>query len=625
MNQTGDGQALDTDLVPDASRITPPVLLPGFPNPVQLAVDVTIDDGGLGFGSAHCNLPCSAVEEPGGRLHLRLDPGQRLDRDLLVRIPTGGMAGGAEGGNGLRAGALYQPDALAGDSGDARGQTGTLSVWVIPPSLPEAALPRDVVFLLDRSGSMGGWKIAAARSAAARLVESLDARDRFRVIAFDTSADEPTECGGALIPATDANRYRAARWLRGIEARGGTELAQPLQAAAECLAEAAREHGRERSIVAVTDGQVGNEDHLLRLLAKTPHQARVFTVGIDTAVNAGFLERLAQSHGGSCALVQSEDRLSQVIDGVRQRIGRPAFTGARLEPGAGWPCDLERCAPGRHGDAFPGKPWTVLARCSEPAPGARIRLRAGSPDGRPIDLEIPVARAHDAPLAPLWVRWRLRDLEDAYAAEPGDRSTLEREIVQVSLAHRVLSRFTAWVAVDESEVVAGTATPSRIVQPVDLPSGWETRSLERGFGSLAASDGGERRRLFLCIEDSELPAMPMPCGQSSSRPAMAPSPGTGSLSDTLDRMVAELDSARDGDLAYLLRGWFHRSWGLRRGAALLLHRNLARHGAHDDALDRLIADLKKALDENAPPARLRTLAVELLAAFRRVFRASMRL
>src|SRR5262249_32090110 len=152
--------------------------------------------------------------------------------------------------------------------------------------------PRDIVFVLDHSGSMGGWKMVAARRAMARVVETLTDADRFTVLAFDDSVIRPPSFGvGKLVPGTNANRFAAAEFLAKIDAAGGTEMAQPLMEAVGLLA--ANESGRQRIVVLVTDGQVGNEDQILRELGKRLKGIRVFTLGIDTAVNAAFLKRLA--------------------------------------------------------------------------------------------------------------------------------------------------------------------------------------------------------------------------------------------------------------------------------------------------------------------------------------------
>ena len=234
----GDGQQPDTDAVPDASRISPPVLLPGFPNPLRLSIGVDIDPAGLDLGEVRSSL--HTVTEQGGTL--RIAPGERADRDFVLRLA---YAPGAES-------AVAVPD--------DDGEQGTYQLVVLPPETAAVPRPKDVVLLLDRSGSMGGWKMVAARRAAARVVDTLTAADRFAVLTFDHQIDRPDGLGPGLVEATDRHRYRAVEHLARADARGGTELLSPLTAAVALLADST---GRDRVLVLVTDGQVGNEDQIV--------------------------------------------------------------------------------------------------------------------------------------------------------------------------------------------------------------------------------------------------------------------------------------------------------------------------------------------------------------------------
>ncbi len=303
----GDGYALDTDAVPDASRITPPVLLPGFPNPVRLGIAVDIDPAGLPLAEVRSSLHTVVSEGS----HLQIQPGERANRDFILRLSYG------------------EPDSSAQAltlTPDANGDEGTFRLTILPPRTAAPARPRDVVLVLDRSGSMMGWKMVAARRAAARIVDTLGATDRFAVLAFDDRVDRPTTLGAGLHPATDRNRFRAVEFLAGIQSRGGTELLAPLSSALDLLTDAAR----DRVVVLVTDGQVGNEDQILTHIAPTLSGIRVHTVGIDQAVNAGFLGRLAAAGGGRCELVESEDRLDAAMDQIHRRIGAPVVSGLSL-------------------------------------------------------------------------------------------------------------------------------------------------------------------------------------------------------------------------------------------------------------------------------------------------------
>jgi Ca-activated chloride channel family protein len=328
-----------------------------------------------------------------------------------------------------------------------------------------------VAFVLDRSGSMSGWKMVAARRALARMVETLTDRDRFTVLAFDDRIETPPGLDGPnLVPATDRRRFQTAEYLGRVDARGGTEMAQPLAAAAEALTRDGADRGRDRVLVLVTDGQVGNEDQMLRTLGPRLKGVRVFTLGIDQAVNAAFLRRLADLGGGQSEVVESEERLEEVMDRVHRLIGTPVLTGVKLEP-AGLQYVPDSLVPSRLPDLFAGSPLFVLGRYRGKAAHG-ISVQARGPDGAMWATEV-VARREASPVAAVaWARGRLRELEDRYVVGAGDKTKLEKDITDLSLRFGVLCRFTAYVAVDRSEVVNAGGQAHGVVQPVEQPSGW---------------------------------------------------------------------------------------------------------------------------------------------------------
>jgi Ca-activated chloride channel family protein len=462
----GDGTVVDTDAVPDASRISPPVLLPGYPNPVRLSLSVDVHSTGLPVQNLRSSLHAVIAEQAqNGTMHITVQPGERLNRDFILRYQLGAEA--------IQTSLTLVPDAAAPGE-------GTYVLTVVPPNAtasvcrPSEQKPRDVVFVLDRSGSMGGWKMVAARRALGRMVDALTEADRFAVVAFDDRMETPGMASAELMPATDRQRFRTIEWLAKIDARGGTEMAQPLDWAVQQL-----KGQRDRVLVLVTDGQVGNEDQILNMLGKRLQGIRIFTLGIDRAVNEAFLKRLAALGGGSCDVVESEDRLDEVMAKVQRRIGTPLLTGLRFEAG-GMRVESDAQVPGRLPDLFAGVPLQIMGRYRGTAEGSVV-LQATDDTGRAVKQTV-VGRVGRCPaLAAVWARGRLRDLEDRWVVGAQEAPTeLEKKIAALSLKFGVLCRFTAFVAVDRSEVVNEGGRQQHLVQPVEAVEGWEMRELQAG-------------------------------------------------------------------------------------------------------------------------------------------------
>jgi Ca-activated chloride channel family protein len=499
----GDGVEVDTDAVPDASRIAPPVLLPGYPNPVRFSLSVDVCATGMPVQNLRSSLHAIVADQvDDGLVRLAVQPGERLNRDFILRYQLGTET-------------VQTSLTLVPDAADAR--EGTYLLTVVPPTWQaRMQKPRDVVFVLDRSGSMSGWKMVAARRALGRMVETLTERDRFAVVAFDDRIETLSAAPQALVEATDRQRFRTLEWLAQIDARGGTEMAQPLDWAVRNLT-----GQRDRVLVLVTDGQVGNEDQILNLLGQRLQGIRIFTLGIDRAVNEAFLKRLAALGGGSCDVVESEDRLDEVMGKVQRRIGTPLLTGVQFEAG-GVRLEADAQVPARLPELYAGVPLQVMGRYRG-APEGSVVLRATDDAGRTLSQTVVGRVGRNPALAQVWARGRLRDLEDRWVVGGQESpAELEKKIVALSLAFGVLCRFTAFVAVDRSEVVNEGGQQQRLVQPVEAVDGWKVQEMAaRSIGALPAAPMLAMRSAFGGPAAKRRKAPPPP---SAMPPSQSPPP-----------------------------------------------------------------------------------------------------
>ncbi|MEL6346420.1 MAG: VIT domain-containing protein [Myxococcota bacterium] len=435
----GSGVSPDTDASPDASRISPPVLLPGMASPVQLSMTVEIDPAGLSIADLRCSLhDCRVTRTGDGRQVATLYPGEKLNRDFILRWRV--QAGAVE------TALLVAPDGA--------GDEHTVQLTVVPP---DGALPdrsRDVVFILDRSGSMGGWQMVTARRAVADMIETLRPVDRFCVLAFDSVVEQPPELFG-LVSATDRHRFVAVQYLSTVDARGGTEMAQPLTQAASMLTDPSR----DRQLILVTDGQVSNEAQILQTLGARLDDVRVCTVGIDRGVNEGFLRRLADE--GLYEQVESDGRLAEAMGRLQRILGGPVLTDVRLEIDG---LVEGTQTPRRPPDLFPGVPLQLRARLSK-APLGPAQVVATDAQGRSFSREVPIVAVDDPALSILWARAQVREMEDD-VDRFGGSGALRQALIETSLRFNVLCRFTAFVAIDR-EIANPDNDLEQVTQPVE--------------------------------------------------------------------------------------------------------------------------------------------------------------
>jgi hypothetical protein len=316
--------------------------------------------------------------------------------------------------------------------------------------------PRDLVFVVDRSGSMKGLKMTSAARACSILLATLGPRDKFAVCAFDDSTDwmEFTSADEAGIAAGE-------KFLRKIEADGGTELAPALRQTLARIHARKDATGREPVIVLITDGQVGNESEILKAVQRDRAGVRIFTVGIDTAVNDTFLQRLSALGGGRCTCCVPGEALEQALASVGREIGGAMITDLQTR-------GVDLSAPSRLPDLFAGRASTCFFAGQNLK---SVRVQGKFADGADFNATVAAEEIDLPAISHLWARARVTELEDRYRLG----EDVKQEIIGISIKHMLLTRFTAFVVVDENEAVNEKGAQRRVVQPVEIPDRWEMR------------------------------------------------------------------------------------------------------------------------------------------------------
>jgi hypothetical protein len=235
-------------------------------------------------------------------------------------------------------------------------------------------------------------------------------------------------------------------------------------------------------------------------------------VGIDTAVNEGLLTRMADSTGGMVEMVESEDRLDEVMERIHQRLVSPLVSGLGIQS-AGLDIILESLVPAKLPNLVPGVPVVVRGRYRG-TPTGGVCVEGRRPAGDVWQEQAKAATVSTGCQGSLWARGRLRHLEDLYATRKRDLPVegLEKQMVELSTAFGVLCRFTAIVAIDPRHPDRKPEPVSlrRIVQPVDMILGMMSEHAYRSSGSFAYHKRAPATRMYLCVPSvHESPADPL--------------------------------------------------------------------------------------------------------------------
>jgi Ca-activated chloride channel family protein len=433
--------------VPDASRITPPVQHPahGAINPVTLRIELDPGVPLAGVESASHAIHTRALA--GGRWAIELEQGRvPADRDFqLAWTPRAGAA------------------PLAAVLTEQKADEVFALLMVMPPAAPAVEtdpLPREVVFVLDRSGSMAGASIGQARAALTLALARLRPADRFNVIGFNHTTDR---LFADAQPADRGNLTTARRYVDAIRADGGTEMLPALELALD----GAERTDRLRQVIFLTDGAVGNEARLFEAIRERLGDSRLFTVGIGSAPNSHFMREAARRGRGTFTYIASPAEVQPTMTALFRKLEAPALADVELElPGAG----EAEILPGPIPDLYVGEPIVVAVRTRLLPSEAVVRGRFGA-----TSWEARVALRAAAPGAGLGVHWARAKiaalLDQRRAGVPeGD---VRHAVIDVALRHHLVSAYTSLVAIDVTPARPGDAALHTHALKTNLPHGWE--------------------------------------------------------------------------------------------------------------------------------------------------------
>ena len=459
----------DTDQVPDASRITPPVLPPEVRSGHDINVTVEIDAG----------VPITDVRSPshqirqtrggdvlGRRFQVQLDPADAIpNKDLILRYRVGG--------DHTQATVLTETD----------DQGGHFALYLIPALeyRSREIVPKDVVFLMDTSGSQSGDPLVKSQELMRRMINGLNPDDTFTIIDFANTA---TRLSAQPLANTPQNRARAIAYVNQLSANGGTELLNGIDAVMNFPA---APEGRLRSIVLLTDGYIGNETAVLdEVQRRLSPGNRLYSFGVGSSTNRFLLNRLAEIGRGIAQVIRQDEPTDQVAERFFRQINNPVLTNISVTwEGSGEPVEMY---PAAAPDLFAEQPLVLFGRKTDGRSG-RVRIAGTTAGGGRYEQVLTVnfdQQPGNPAIAQLWGRARIKDLMNQMVG--GETTTGIEAVTNTALAYRLLSQYTAFIAISEEVRVDPDGTRRRVQVPVEMPDGV---SYEGIFGAADNFSGGQ--------------------------------------------------------------------------------------------------------------------------------------
>ncbi|MBO6558446.1 MAG: marine proteobacterial sortase target protein [Pseudomonadales bacterium] len=440
------GWSLPTTKVSDANLITPPMIKSddGLVNPIDIHVNLAPGLELQEIGSPYHEI---SVNRAGEHYEVSLAHGRvTMDRDFVLRWrPVYGS----------------EPQAAIFTESVA-GETYALMMLLPPEGEEVQALPRDMIFVIDTSGSMRGSSIEQARSSLLKALSRLRPHDRFNVIEFNSSWSRLF----SSVQSPDAYHLERARtWVSQLGAGGGTNMLPALE---QALADG-DEESQLKQIVFITDGAVGNEQGLFQLIRERLGKTRLFPVGIGSAPNSYFMRQAAKHGRGSYTYIGSLIDVADQMEALFKKIDSPVASDFSVT----WPVQSESY-PEKIPALYKGEPLLLVAKVSDLKGEVIVRGRTSNAEWSSA-LDLSVNRDHIG-VGTLWAREKIEHLTDL-EIEGRDSEATRGDIIEVALAHKLVTKHTSLVAVEEivsrepeaelkSSAVPNAVAKGQVLQPM---------------------------------------------------------------------------------------------------------------------------------------------------------------
>ncbi|MGB3513629.1 MAG: VIT domain-containing protein, partial [Microcoleaceae cyanobacterium] len=415
----------DTDQVPDASEITPPIVPPAIRSGHDIGVTVEIDSG-IPVFQVNSTSHQIQTSEQGEIVTVKLGNEDTIpNKDFILRYQ---VAGDRTKGTVLT-------------QADERG--GHFAIYLIPALRygTDEIVPKDVVFLMDTSGSQRGDPILKCQELMRRFIHGLNPNDTFTIIDFANTARKLSETPLANTPK---NVAVAINYINRLNANGGTEMLNGIR---EVLNFPSPSAGRLRSIVMLTDGYIGNEKAVLaEVQDKLQSGNRLYSFGVGSSVNRYLINRLAEIGRGIARVVRQDEPTQEVAEKFFQQINNPVLTQIDINwNGRGEAPDIYPVATP---DLFAEQPLVLFGRKQDAVAGElQVNGIAAGGEIYQQTFEINFAEDGNVAVAQIWGRQKIKHLTNQMFDY--EKKSMVKQVTETALSYQLLSEYTAFVAVSE--------------------------------------------------------------------------------------------------------------------------------------------------------------------------------
>ncbi len=364
---------------------------------------------------------------------------------------------------------------------------GFFMMMLAPQEVVDAGdiVARDIVFVLDVSGSMSGYKIRQTKAAYNFFIDHLNADDRFNVIAF---SDTATIWKDTLVGAGSSNRADAKRFVSDLDTTGGTNIDEALQAAVGLFGTTKS----TKAIVFLTDGEptvgITNLNAIAaNMKGRNTAGIRTFTLGVGDNVSTQLLDQLALENRGEALYVHENDALETKLTGFYETISKPLLVDLGIEWGD---IKVSELYPKTIPNIYKGSQVVIVGRY-EGSGVASLTLQGtlnGSPQSYPVSAEFVKNTDANKFVARVWAKTKADDLIREMRAY-GENPEKKAEVIRLSKTYQFTTSYTSFVSVSPEQVAAAKpahrnwkqqqanawnrqhrVTPSQAPVPVSMPS-----------------------------------------------------------------------------------------------------------------------------------------------------------